>query len=135
KDSLTNYPEPFTVVRCRRCGLVYVNPRPRLEDIGQFYTPEFVSYQFETLIDPKTGTWRDRLMAKITQDIAIQRMNKVRRWIHPNADFRVLDVGCGKGHFLHKLQHEIKCDVSGLDLDESAVNYCRNSLGISVLHG
>lgn len=134
-DLLTNYPEPFKVVRCRQCELVYVNPRPRLDDLGQFYTPEFVSYQFESTVSSEQATWRDRLMVKMTQDLARDRIRKIRRFVDLNPQSRVLDIGCGKGHFLNQLKQEWKCEVSGLDIDESSTRYCSDILGISVTHG
>lgn len=34
------YDEKFRVVRCRQCGLVFVNPRPAKEEINKFYPEE-----------------------------------------------------------------------------------------------
>ena len=46
-DLLTGEPTKFCVVRCNGCGLEYVNPRPKADEIQRFYTIDFVSYQFE----------------------------------------------------------------------------------------
>ena len=39
-------PRPkFTVVRCRTCGLCFTNPRPAVEEIGQFYAADYSPHQ------------------------------------------------------------------------------------------
>jgi SAM-dependent methyltransferase len=48
---------------------------------------------------------------------------------------RVLDVGCGRGQVLAMFR-QLGALVSGIDLDPSAVEFCRDALGIQdVCHG
>ena len=37
KDKFGISQDEFRVVECQRCGLLYVNPRPTLEEMGRFY--------------------------------------------------------------------------------------------------
>ena len=134
RDELTRHPAAFNVVRCRHCGLIYVNPRPSLKDIGQFYPPAFVSYQFEAdgSGDPGLRSW---LLARITDAISAQRLRVVARRHGLGPSTKVLDVGCGKGGFLARVARDFGCDVTGIDFDASAVRYCRDALGIDARQG
>ena len=46
---------------------------------------------------------------------------------------RILDVGCGYGHIMFALENEGFNDVSGVDVSEQAVEYCK-SQGLDVQH-
>ena len=132
-DALTGEPTQFSVVKCRRCGLQYVNPRPMATDIARFYPAEFVSYQF--VLDDHGGSMRERLVAAITRSAARQRVKVLERATRLAAHTRVLDVGCGKGGFLRVLKESHGCDVTGVDFDPEAVRYCREHLAIRAIQG
>src|SRR5690349_9734416 len=40
-----NIPGEFPLVRCRRCGLIYLQTRPTPEDIGRYYPPDYSPYR------------------------------------------------------------------------------------------
>ena len=40
----------YRVVRCRFCGLGYVNPRPDFASIGQFYPDDYSPYRVRPLV-------------------------------------------------------------------------------------
>ena len=51
KDRLHEKNGDFTLVKCRNCGLMYLNPRPARDQMGYFYPAEY---------GPHTGgSWRD----------------------------------------------------------------------------
>lgn len=133
RDSLTGRDTVFSVVRCRQCSLVYVNPRPSSDDIHLFYPEDFVSYQFE-IFDPPRNL-RERLLSFVTRSSAKQKVATVLKLAGINGQMKVLDVGCGKGGFLHELRKSTGCDVAGLDFDAKSAKYCRESLDINVVHG
>lgn len=53
-------------------------------------------------------------------------------WIRPGS--RILDVGCGRGHFMLLLQDEKGCDTTGVELDDTASRQARLA-GLRVLQG
>ncbi len=73
--------EMFTVVRCTRCGLVFVNPRPTLEEMQQHYPagyfPSESTDQFQKRYELQAGL--------------VQRF--------PTESKFLLDVGCANGGF------------------------------------
>src|SRR5262249_50740806 len=40
-------PDTFLAVRCRRCGLVYLNPRPADEEAGRIYPDHYHAFAFD----------------------------------------------------------------------------------------
>lgn len=130
-DELTNEETIFSVVKCVDCGLVYVNPRPSVEDIHIFYPKEFLSYQFEVNNSVDTSI-RERVVSFIVQSSAKQRVQSIKKLLDIHKDMNVLDVGCGKGGFLLELQKEVGCQVTGIDFDKNSVDFCREKLGLDV---
>ena len=38
-------PGDFNLVQCQGCGLCYLNPRPSLEEMGDYYPPAYRAYR------------------------------------------------------------------------------------------
>ncbi|HHL40943.1 MAG TPA: class I SAM-dependent methyltransferase [Deltaproteobacteria bacterium] len=110
----------WPVVRCRRCGFVYVNPRPdpsRLPSLYDDYLPS-------RMADP--GSWR-RYMERVFRTTAAM--------IEELAPGRggVLDVGCGYGYFVEEMARR-GWRACGVDLSASAVEAAR-ARGLRVERG
>lgn len=45
KDMLLNEPGQFRIVKCKNCGLIYLNPRPTKSSLEQYYPNQYYSYQ------------------------------------------------------------------------------------------
>lgn len=67
----------WPVVRCRQCGLGYLNPRPTLGEIGRYYPAEYFAHR---------GSLQRRYERQV-------------RYL-PATPGRLLDVGTGRGDFL-----------------------------------
>jgi SAM-dependent methyltransferase len=97
--------------RCKRCGLVYVDPRPRVQIFGGFV--------------PDTA--RDLSSAASWQ----RRLRTMKRFSAPG---RLLDVGVGAGAFL-QYAHQRGWDVHGLDVQEDFARSTSERTGIPVYAG
>jgi len=42
---------PFNLVACSECGLVYLDPRPSPEELGQYYSTNYYTNQAAQLIN------------------------------------------------------------------------------------
>ncbi len=122
-DRLRGASETFKSVRCRKCGLIYLNPRPSLEEIAQYYPAEYEPF-----------TRYDHPMSWFARQGYRVSMNKKYRiagtGIKPG---KLLDVGCGSGDFLAWMKTH-GWDVYGLDLSPVAVAAARKR-GLEIFHG
>ena len=152
--------QEFTVVRCERCGLLYLNPRPEKAELARYYCSPGVS------ANPSQTQTRVRRIAK-------RMPTKVRRWLMEDfygypattplnlwrrlrklvlwpekvrrafcgrnilpwaGQGRLLDVGCGQGPNMATL-HNMGWDVYGVDLSETAVREVHELFGDHVKLG
>jgi 2-polyprenyl-3-methyl-5-hydroxy-6-metoxy-1,4-benzoquinol methylase len=144
----------FRLVRCRECGLGYVNPRPSSESIKYFYPEDYHPYQPPT--PRKEGAWW-RLRQRLEQR-ALERSHgyPVREpspwwerltarlltpWVGPGRDSltslpyrgegRLLDFGCGSGWFAERMRRR-GWRVEGIDFSEHAARQAEQAYGIRV---
>lgn len=108
----------FNVVKCRSCGLAYVSPRPTARSIGGFYNSEYTSLHGH-YVQPRWMTYVTPLLRRLLRarygSSPVRRLlaravlpweYKWRRILAVNhleeidRIGRVLDVGCGHGHWL-----------------------------------
>ncbi len=99
----------FNLVRCDRCGFVYLNPRPNDKEMAEHY-PAFThpSAEFPKVIPP-AFLWR------------------IRQIENRKKGGRLLDVGCGNGFFL-AFAFERGWDCYGLDNSPGAILAARQKL-------
>jgi len=85
---------PFRFVRCRNCGLTYLNPRPDETEILKYYPPEYGCFAQ----CPPPGA-----MMRVLYQVLVRL--KRREWLSRLPDDGVLlDFGCGNGHWLAALK-------------------------------
>lgn len=101
------------VIRCKECGLVFVNPQPDIKEIGRFY-PD-IYYGMEPFLYEKIDNF--------------SRLRKIKRMYSPPC--KLLDIGCGKGLLLHSLKMK-DFEVYGIELSENSARYAKEKLGINV---
>jgi len=116
--------EEFDIVCCEQCGLKFTNPRPAQNQITQYYeSKEYISHHDEKQgIVPFIYKW-------VREHITLKQK---RRWVEKQLTHKgkLLDVGCGTGHFLFHM-HKHGWDVSGVEPSLEASRKVRDS-GIPV---
>jgi 2-polyprenyl-3-methyl-5-hydroxy-6-metoxy-1,4-benzoquinol methylase len=134
---------PLSLVTCRKCGLVYLTPRPTPESIGGFYGADYYAHG---AMAAQSRTLRARLRNRFLEALGgygsspdlwlIQRLAPIglvdviiphtRRGI-------LLDVGCGDGE--RALWYKERgFQVYGSEVSEAAVMKARER-GIETHHG
>lgn len=117
--------EMFAVVRCKKCKLVYINPRPTKDDISRYYPENYRTR--ETL---KSAARIERRMRKYkTKRRALLFKNPW--YINFPAETIVLDIGCGVGELLLRLK-ELSCNAYGADVDEITSKYLHETMNLNV---
>ncbi|MBI2901301.1 MAG: class I SAM-dependent methyltransferase [Planctomycetes bacterium] len=131
----------WRIVRCRRCGLMYLDPRPGPEEVAPYYEGDY--YAFHA---PAADGWRGRV-----------REGVVRRWRGLSPRFgptawaaglyrhhlrgfpdarpagRLLDVGCGAGEAMRILK-DAGWSVAGIESSAEAAARARDE-GLDVRAG
>ncbi len=111
----------FRYVRCRDCGLVRLNPRPKQDFLLELYE------QLEVVNEHGDGELFGR--AYLTDQVS--RREFVER--HAGRG-RLLDIGSGDGQFLHELKMS-GWDAEAVEPVTSQAEFQRNSLGLEVHTG
>jgi SAM-dependent methyltransferase len=114
--------QDFQLVRCRRCGLIYLNPRPTAAELGAFYPEDYEAYRPAAAI---AADWH------IQQALARQ-LAAVGRYRQPPG--ALLDVGCATGEFLH-VAHRGGWRVTGIEWMEVIAAEARQRYGLTVFAG
>ena len=106
---------PHAIVRCRRCGLVYLSPRPDPRATRELYERGY----FESSSGRQPGyASYGRMSAALARE-ASEKLAQVARHVPPPA--RLLDHGCGTGIFLEAARAR-GYDVFGVDLSGYAID-------------
>ncbi len=111
----------FNLVRCRRCGMIYLNPRPTREEMAAFYLlwPQAKKEEINQYHSTRV-IWRGQK----------KKMNLLRRFLGKQKG-RILDVGCGSGEFL-SLMKKAGWQVTGLEYGKAASSLAREKFNIEV---
>jgi len=143
-------------LQCPECGLVWLNPRPRPEEMARLYSEYYTHGQEEER--PGLARLRDKVEAAILagspgrralapawgwrqlgwalrlipplREMASLRMMCLDR-VEPG---KILDVGCGNGRFL-SIMKAAGWEVAGIESDPTAARIAREHYGIPVVVG
>ncbi len=103
-DRFHNLPGRFTVVKCRRCGLMRTNPRPAPDSIGLYYPNDYGPYTSSRVRARKWPAW----------DFGAEALPRLK----PG---RLLEIGCASGSFLHRMA-QLGWLVEGIEFSPEAAS-------------
>lgn len=152
RDRLFGAPGTWNLLRCPKCGLVWLSPRPLLQDVGKLYAQY---YTHEASLGSRS--WRravrDMVLAanlgypELVKGAWQRALGKVLGLIGPLSEMvelsvmalegppkKLLDVGSGSGHFLTRMR-ELGWDVTGVEPDGQAARAARESFGLDIREG
>ena len=103
--------EPFKILECKECGLLYTTPRPNKDEIGRYYkSEEYYSHQ-----ENKEG-----FIPKVYEKVkSVNLKNKYGIATEGKEKGKALDIGCGVGDFLHTMEQH-SWDCTGVEPSEDA---------------
>ena len=143
KDHDTRYQttprDVFCVVRCRSCGLIYLNPRPDSKEIAEFYPQQFYEPRKERRaaessqgLRATVNAFLDRRAASLQAAILrekVERLSGTR-----GGPGKLLEIGCATGVVLKEMKDR-GWDVLGVDISADMAAYAREQYDVPVLVG
>jgi 2-polyprenyl-3-methyl-5-hydroxy-6-metoxy-1,4-benzoquinol methylase len=160
KDQLFGAPGIWQLAKCseRQCGLIWMDPMPLAEDLDKayqsYYTHEYqtsespksflkqayeemksgyFNFRYGYSIGPKHGVLSRLGWLFYIFPVRREGLDSEVRFLQAYPGGRLLDVGCGSGDWLAKMQ-SLGWEVQGVDFDPIAVAVAANR-GIQVDHG
>lgn len=156
RDRLFAAPGTWALLRCPKCGLVWLNPQPIPEDIGKLYSEYFTHDTLPEIRKKEpTNSWRKTVKLSILNSAFGYRCDGANKplgwlasrlgplrdivggsvmWLNGLRPGKLLDVGCGNGHFLATMRG-LGWEVAGVEPDKQAAKVARERFGLSVHEG
>ena len=146
-DRIFGLPGEFTIVQCKECGLLFINPQPEKEVLRKYYpqayyTPRPSHYQEYSWLKRKVLEDYFGYGQNSDSSMSFSLLRKMFLWpfkirYRNSIPFiprgRLLDIGCGNGTELYKLKN-MGWEVYGVEMDEGASSRAR-SMGLDVFTG
>jgi len=104
------------LVECTDCGVIYFDPLPTLQELGDFYSASYFSHFVG---------WRD----EVSGYMYARKLNRIKN----SGNF--LDVGCAAGYFIYGINKKSEWNVFGVEYSQEAVDYANDKLGLNVKQG
>ena len=154
RDKLFDAPGVWAFLRCPRCGLVWLNPRPIPEDIWKIYNiyhthlakdgkPRLASlrkrikyatlassFGYEGLVSKGSSKWIGTVLGLFPP--LRELVGFSIRWLNGSHKGKLLDLGCGKGSFLATMR-DLGWDILGVEIDAQAASVAQDHFGVPVV--
>jgi len=137
----------WDIMKCSEnsCGLFWINPMPLEEDIWKAYTTYFTHSDY---IAPKQVNlgYTSRLIGKLSKPffklyLSLSKLRQYEKQIRKQAETlylgpstcseRLLDVGCGNGDFISRMQR-LGWVTEGTEMDSHAAENARKKTGATI---
>lgn len=144
-------PGRWSLLACAGCDSVWLSPRPSAEALVDFYEDYFThaAPTEETRLQrvvhrgipasfgaapPDLAPWERRCGRALAwigplRELAWQSV----MWLEPARRGRLLDVGCGAGHLLARMQ-SLGWSVHGIEADPAAARIAADGVGVDRVH-
>jgi SAM-dependent methyltransferase/ribosomal protein S27E len=125
--------DEFTVVKCKKCGLHYLNPRPDVSELGTIYPPEYYAYHLQSKNVELENS--DSLLFRARKYVYLHRLENAIAQCGGTTELNVLDIGCADGRALnwYRQIQSRTIHTFGVDFDQVAVERARQAGHIAYL--
>ncbi|MEM7109202.1 MAG: class I SAM-dependent methyltransferase [Bacteroidota bacterium] len=117
--------EEFALSKCLTCGFLFTNPRPTEDHLSKYYqSSEYISHQ------NKTHTLINKVYSIARKYTLKWKLNLISRYVEKG---KLLDIGCGTGHFLQTMQ-KAGWQTWGVEPDATARKMAKQLVGNNLVH-
>ena len=116
--------ERFEFVRCGVCGLVRLDPRPDVSELGRIYPPDYYAYNLLSDEPAQEMGFTDRMKMRMYQ----RRLETLAGRLGGSGTVRLLDVGCADGRLLDWYRASgvgDRLETHGIEMDDAAAATAR----------
>ena len=109
----------YKVFECSDCGLLFLNPQPTPEELAAHYPSGYYSLEGDRPGDLRDEQFYEALYGRnssLLKRIRFSPYRLVLRTMIGRAGQRMLDVGCGSGHFLAMAKRVLNVETYGVEL-------------------
>lgn len=121
----------YAVVRCSKCGMVYVNPQPSQDELVSFYSKDYWRTHQEKLglrsIEERV---QDPHEYKYFQDVFAWMKARVQI----EQGMKLLEIGCSHGIFC-EMASRASLDVVGVEMDTEIAELTAQRTGLKIFSG
>lgn len=119
----------YAVVRCNRCDLVRLSPRPSDQLLPQYYPDSFYSHRF---ISDRAGVIKRFIKTRRAKSIVSEKLSIVNNFVKTPG--LLVDVGCAAGEFLSEAR-KTGWDVCGVEYNPETARRVGNELDMDIRCG
>ncbi|MEM1323347.1 MAG: class I SAM-dependent methyltransferase [Bacteroidota bacterium] len=104
-ETVDIYDEQYAVRSCNHCRAIFISPRPSAKVLERVYDTAYYGNRadkFDSWIEKPLEYFRSRRARVVTKYL--------------KAPAKVLDVGCGNGHFLSHVQRQGDFEIYGIEM-------------------
>jgi SAM-dependent methyltransferase len=125
-DRLLGIAGQFTIVRCTKCSLHYLNPRPTMSELACHYPEDYAPFATPPPYELPP-------LKRYSVDYGLHKRR--RALLQYKRGGWLLEIGCANGLFLDAMRRVEGWQVQGVEISESAVRSARERLGLQVFQG
>lgn len=143
RDRIFSASGSWNIKQCNneKCQLLWLDPMPLEEDIGRAYEGYYTHFKSEQSPSEQIRKFeinriysRLRMLLSAVTGLRGEERALQEMYTSQSAPARLLDVGCGTGEFLNRMQLA-GWRVEGLDFDPDAVREAKSRYGFHVTQG
>lgn len=128
--------ESFSIVSCKSCGLVQVNPQPGFLEVKKYYDDSYFTQRTERGYD---NYYSDHLRKEISRVFQLnlsdldffswesERLTQKQ----PGKNLTSLDIGCAAGYFVSYMKGR-GYDAYGIEIADGPVRFARETLKLNI---
>ena len=123
--------EEFTVVYCKNCGLVQVNPQPSFEEVLKYYSNEYFTRRsdrgYDNYYSEKIKNEIERVFLLNLKDLDFFDWESSLE-----GEKSTIDIGCAAGYFVNFLKGR-GWNASGIEIAEGPSRFGIETLGLNII--
>lgn len=130
-DKSSSKQEIFTVVSCKKCGLVQVNPQPGFEEVLKYYSDEYFTKRSDRGYD---NYYSDKVRSEIERvfQLNLQDLDFFSYESSLTGQKSTLDIGCAAGYFVLFMKNR-GWNSKGIEIASGPAGFGREVLGLEII--